>query len=241
MSDAKNELNDIILNKNGGDFSGFKKVLLAVATFAVLLIIVVVVMSTLGDDKEGLAKTIDAKKTTKIIPPAPNSTTQDKANLFKPAVISSDDSTQMQAAPLDLEAAPVVEEPQEKEVVETKEPVLPKEKKAEKTTVISDPYDTIETKPITIKPVTTATSNTAVTPKKHYVQVGSFQKFKPSKKLLKKIKANGFSYALKQVKVRGKMVTKLLIGPYNSYREANVAKAKVAAKIEASAFIYKAR
>ena len=44
MDNTKNELNDIILNKGGGGFSGFKKVLLAIATFAVLLIIVIVII-----------------------------------------------------------------------------------------------------------------------------------------------------------------------------------------------------
>ena len=245
MSETKTELNDIILSKSGGDFSSFKKILLAVATFAVLLIIVVVAMSTFTDNKGGLTNTLKNDQEMKIIPPEPDTITQSKSELFKPAVISSDEPTIVEAAPLDLEetveqvtqSVPVFEEP----VIEPA--------KEEKVTVVEDPYKEIEA-PIVIKPVTTKAkvvvpvkkaSSTKTIANKHYVQVGSFAKAKPNKKLIKKIKDNNFDYALKRVNVRGTMVTKLLIGPFDSYREARKAKEVIKQKIEAGAFIYKAQ
>lgn len=249
MSDTKTELNDIILNKNSGDFSGFKKVLLAVATFAVLLIVVVVIMSTLSDDNAGLATTLKKESQSKIIPPEPDTITQSSSDLFKPAVISADEPAKIEASELDLEAT--VQEVEE--INESVADVVQAPAPAEEVTIVEDPYEKVEVAPIVIKPVTTVKK---VTPKKvvkktkgskkpvvnkHYVQVGSFVKAKPNKKMIKKITGLGLNYALKRVSVRGTMVTKLLIGPYDSYREARKAQTMIKQKIESSAFIYKAK
>ena len=66
--EEKNELNDIILNKNGSN-SGSKKLLLAIATFTLILIIVLVIMNSLKNDEV-------QKSPQAILPPEPTAPTE---------------------------------------------------------------------------------------------------------------------------------------------------------------------
>lgn len=63
-----------------------------------------------------------------------------------------------------------------------------------------------------------------VTPSKNlsgtYIQVGSFTK-EPSNKYLENIRNNGFKYKLYEIKVNGKIFTKVLIGPFKDKQDAN--------------------
>lgn len=66
--EEKNELNDIILNKSGSN-TGSKKLLLAIATFTLILIIVLVIMNSLKND--------DVQKSPQaILPPEPTAPTE---------------------------------------------------------------------------------------------------------------------------------------------------------------------
>ncbi|OYZ33636.1 MAG: hypothetical protein B7Y30_09965 [Campylobacterales bacterium 16-40-21] len=66
--EEKNELNDIILNKSGSN-TGSKKLLLAIATFTLILIIVLVIMNSLKHD--------DVQKSPQaILPPEPTAPTE---------------------------------------------------------------------------------------------------------------------------------------------------------------------
>lgn len=242
MPDTKSELNDIILNKSASSFNGFKKVLLAVASFAVLLIIVVVVMSSINGNKNELVKT--------ILPPEPKSDTQRQNELFKSVEITQESS--------DAELKRL-----ESIANEIKQQTLPKatvaDKKEDKTVInnsnvvtIDDPYSkkvtpkTTEVK--TVKHVTKVKTpkivkkavTTPVQTKKGnwYVQVGSFARLKPHKRLIAKIKRLGFSYKKHATTVQGKNMTKLLIGPYTTYKSAKKAKRRITAEIEPAAFIF---
>lgn len=66
--EEKNELNDIILNKSGSN-TGSKKLLLAIATFTLILIIVLVIMNSLKNDEV-------QKSPQAILPPEPTAPTE---------------------------------------------------------------------------------------------------------------------------------------------------------------------
>ncbi|KIM10506.1 MAG: hypothetical protein KU37_09365 [Sulfuricurvum sp. PC08-66] len=244
MSDTKNELNDIILNKSGNDFSGIKKVLLAVATFAVLLIIVVVIMSAFSDDQGGVANQID-ENTQRVLPPQP-----DAPELFKPAQIVEENSSVPTFVP---ETAPS-QEPLSTPVTTIEDPYEPvtttplSTESQQEQPVQTPPAQ--ESKPVAVKPtpkpltkpVTKPTSSSKEAQKNlYYLQVGSFQKGTPNAQLLKKITSFGYSYYTQRVTVRDSEVTKLLIGPFETYHEAKEALPTVAKQIEKNAFIYRAK
>jgi len=60
---------------------------------------------------------------------------------------------------------------------------------------------------------------TTIKPNGYFIQIGSFSKI-PSDKVLKYIVSNGWKYKLYRVKVRTKLYTKLLIGPYTTKTKA---------------------
>ena len=241
MPDTKSELNDIILNKSDSSFSGFKKILLAVASFAVLLIIVVVVMSSInGDSKNQLATT--------ILPPEPITNTDEaKSELFKSVTVDQENSDDEQkrlesiANEIKQQTLPPVVTPDDKEdsVVVNNDEIV----------TIDDPYEE-PVKPKKVTPVktkkVTPVKTKKTTPKKivkakkgnWYVQVGSFAHLKPHKRLIAKIERLGFSYRQYKSNVKGKAMTKLLIGPYATNKEAQKAKPKIRAEIESAAFIF---
>jgi DedD protein len=91
--EEKNELNDIILNK-GGSNTGSKKLLLAIATFTLILIIVLVIMNSLKNDEV-------QKSPQAILPPEPTAPTEIINDpLFEPVeVIQEGNETAKAAAP----------------------------------------------------------------------------------------------------------------------------------------------
>lgn len=237
MPDTKSELNDIILNKSASSFNGFKKVLLAVASFAVLLIIVVVVMSSINDNKTDLSKT--------ILPPEPKSDTERKSELFKAVEITQESSDaelkrlENIANEIKQQTLQATEKTDEKVIVDNNnvvtidDPYTPKV--TPKTIKTKEVKKTVKKKKVTKTPVKTPVQ---VKQGNWYVQVGSFTRLKPHVKLIAKIKRLGFSFKRYKVDTNGKKMTKLLIGPYTTYKKAKKAKKRIAAEIEPAAFIY---
>jgi DedD protein len=242
MPDTKSELNDIILNKSHNTFGGFKKVLFAVASFMMLFVLVIVVMSSMDEKPaNSLAKT--------ILPPEPNLAQEQNSELFKSVEITNEGANDEQAR---LEAIaneikqqtlnPSEKTPKEDEVVVTSDDVV----------TIDDPYVTVtEPDPVVVKKeikktvvkkdvkkVVKTTTKKSTLKGQWYVQVGSFEKVKPHERLIAKIKRMGYNHKIYKSKVDGQRLTKLLIGPYTTYKNAQQAKPKIAREIEAAAFIY---
>ena len=65
QNNENNELNDIILNQNGGSLSGLKKIILTVAVLAVILILVLVIMNVIGNRND------EQNINTPTLPPIP--------------------------------------------------------------------------------------------------------------------------------------------------------------------------
>lgn len=215
--EEKNELNDIILNK-GSSSGNNKKVILAVATLGVILIIVVMLMNTLtssGTDNLPQA----------VLPPEPkiiSNPAADEEPLFEEVEVVQEDSADSDN--LDNIAQKLKEESlAEVEVIE--EPIAPK------------PVKKVVAKKTAVKkasPKAVADSGVA-----YYIQVGSFSKYEPNKKFLKSITDRGYTYKYHKVQRNGKTLNKVLIGPFESEKEAKNARINIRSNIEAGAFLIK--
>ena len=217
--EEKNELNDIILNKDSG-VNGNKKIILVVATLGVILIIVVMLMNSLtstGTDNLPQA----------VLPPEPKALATQKVQeepLFEDVEIieeikkESDDLEQI-AQKLKKESA--VKKVVKKEAVAVKK-VTPKPT-PKKVAVAKK-----ETKPVT------STSSQS-----YFIQVGSFSKYEPDAKFLKSITEKGFTYKYHKVTIKSKILNKVLVGPFNSEKDARTALRTIRSSIESGAFLVK--
>ncbi|WP_457748991.1 SPOR domain-containing protein [Sulfurimonas sp.] len=211
----KNELSDIVLNKNGSSGSN-KKILLAIATLGIILIIVVMLMNSLSS--QGTDNLPQA-----VLPPKPQTQTvtqkTEEEPLFEDVnVIQDNTSTD---ADLDKIAKKLKQESAQKQkvVTPTKKPIVKKKQLNVKTKAVS-------------KPQTKATVQ-------YYIQVGSFAKYEPNKKFLKSITDLGYKYKYHKVTRNAKTLNKVLIGPFRTQKEADDAKRVIRAKIEPGAFLVK--
>lgn len=219
--EEKNELNDIILNKGTGSSSN-KKIILAVAALGVILIIVVMLMNSLtssGTDNLPQA----------VLPPEPKIESPADMNdepLFEEVEVIQDES--QNNADLDQIAQRLKEESQA-DVAET--PV------AEPTPKVVAPVKEAPKKVQAPKPAP-AQKSVAITGS-YYIQVGSFSKYEPNKQFLQSITDKGFKYRYHKVTVNAKTLTKVLVGPFNSEKDARDALRTVRSSIEAGAFLTK--
>ena len=241
MPDNKEQLTDIIISKDSSGFGGFKKVILAVAFFAAILIVVVVIMGSLNSDKNRL--------TNNILPPEPTTKSKDKNELFKNVDIKEesvdDEQKRLEKIAKEIKskipsktAVPKFED----EIVtidelknEKKEPVKPKKIKVKevKTKKIVEKKKVVKTAKV-VKTIPT-TKNTKGS---WYIQVGAFAQGKPSPALINKIKKLGYQYKVYNTRVHNKSITKLLIGPYQYYKQAKKVTEKVKKTIEEKAYPY---
>lgn len=233
--EEKNELNDIILNKNSAS-AGNKKIILAAATLGVILIVVIMLMNSLSSS--GTSNLPQA-----ALPPEPqkeiiaganeplfeevsvvqeNSTAQQQegVSLDKIAQKLKEESTQAASATppaaAEKRAAPQVQEPKKSEV---KKQALKEEAPAPAAAPKAAP--------------------SAPAQSGHYIQVGSFEKHQPDKKFLDSITNLGYSYKFHEVKVNSKTISKVLVGPFSSQAEARKALIRVRSSVEAGAFLTK--
>jgi len=211
----KNELSDIVLNKNSSTSSN-KKIILAVATLGIILIVVIMLMNSLSS--QGTDNLPQA-----VLPPEPQAqiNTQKAAEepLFEDVdVIQDNEST-------DEDLDKIAQKLKQESAQEHKAVVAPKQ------TVVKKKEVAVKSK-TTTKPQATAKI-------KYYIQVGSFSKYEPNKKFLKSITDLGYKYTYHKVTVNAKTLNKVLIGPFKTKKEANDAKRVIRAKIEPGAFLVK--
>jgi len=211
----KNELSDIVLNKNGSSSSN-KKIILAVATLGIILIVVVMLMNSLSS--QGTDNLPQA-----VLPPEPQAqaATQKATEepLFEDVEVIQDNTSS------DEDLNKIAQKLKQESAQEQKAVTIPKKTVAMK-------------KKTAIKSKTT-TKPQATTAIKYYIQVGSFSKYEPNKKFLKSITDLGYKYTYHKVTVNAKTLNKVLIGPFKTKKEANDAKRVIRAKIEPGAFLVK--
>ena len=208
----KNELNDIILNKDTSNNSN-KKIVLAVATLGVILIIVVMLMNSLSSN--GTDNLPQA-----VLPEEPQGQilqTQEEP-LFEEVVVEEETSSDEDLA---LIAQKLKEESLAEasvEVIQVQTPVVQKE--------------TVVKKSVVAKTVTPASKASAIS---YYIQVGSFSKYKPNKKFLDSITKLGYSYKFHKVA----NLNKVLVGPFKNSNEAKNARRTLRSKVEPGSFLVK--
>lgn len=211
--EEKNELNDIILNK-GGSSAGNKKIVLAVATLGVILIIVVMLMNTItskGTDNLPQAMLPPEPQVQKVDTPVVEEPLFEEVEVIQEVEPDNDS--------LDKIAQKLKEESKKEKVVEKEKKVVKKtEKKVIKETKVK---------------------TQVVTSGSYYIQVGSFSKYEPNKKFLDSILSQGYKYKYHKVEMSGKILNKVLVGPFPNESEARSALRTIRSKIEAGAFLTK--
>jgi DedD protein len=218
----KNELSDIVLNKNTSSSSN-KKIILAVATLGVVLIVVVMLMNSLSSETtDNLPQA--------VLPPEPQTsthTTLESEPLFEEVEVIEDNAPLSSDEDLDKIAQKLKQESIKEETVTVKETPVVKQKH--------------QTKPKQIQKVTHKTkqkhtpTKEAVTRDAYYIQVGSFSKYEPNKQFLRRITKLGFHYTYHKVN----NLNKVLVGPFPTRKEAYRAKKVLRAKVEPGAFLVK--
>ena len=175
--EEKQELNDIILNKNSS--SNTKKLIFAIATLGVILVIVVLVMNSINSSDE--SNLPQAQNVT--LPPKPEAKSNIKEEpLFEDVEIV--DETNDDDEKLDDIAKKLKQQSQDEEEIVQEDIV----------TKVEEPIKQKKVEEKKHKKVLT-TQKTPVKTGDFYIQVGSFSKFSPDKKFLNKIKANGYHYS----------------------------------------------
>jgi len=226
--EEKNELGDIILNKNNKE-SGNKKIILAAATLGIILIVVVLLMNTLNSKNEN-------NLPQSALPPKPaKETVQQNAQKEEPLfedVEVIDEKSDNEDAKLEKIA---------KELKEQSTPVEPQvEEVAPVNTEVTKQQQPMHRAKVENKPVQKqAQPKKHATHRRYYVQVGSFSKYKPNKKFLASIKRAGYDYTFHKATVHGRSVNKVLVGPFDTEREARQALKKIRKHIEKGAFLTK--
>jgi DedD protein len=191
---------------------------LAVATLGVILVIVVTLMNSLSSN--GTNNLPQA-----ALPPKPemrNSLASTEEPLFEDVQVIEEDANN--DVNLDQIARKLKQESVEEEIVSPMtEPDVAKPL-VKKSVAAANKKN--------VAPVASATEG-------YYVQVGSFSKYEPNKKFLKSITDLNFKYEYYEVTKNSQTLNKVLIGPFNTKKEAEDAKRVIRAKIEPGAFLFK--
>ena len=220
--EEKSELNDIILNK-GGSSAGSKKVLMAIATLAIVLIIVIVFMNRISGDPDP------------VVPPTPQALPGLANEQMIPPVVAGQDAA-VDEDPLFVPVPVAEERPAADDNINKIAQKLKAESEREPdVVVIEEPRPVVKPvakpKPAPVKPAPTP----AAQPGTYYVQVGSFSKYEPDKKFLNKITKNGYSYIFH----KEKSINKVLIGPFKDEKSARSELIKIRKTVKSDAFLKK--
>lgn len=262
--EEKNELNDIILNKNSKNNST-KKVLLTIATFAITLIVVVVIMNQIGGNRESslphapeAAPVVVEEVVQEPEPEVPEQTTAVVDQVVEETgnadVVEYEKVTEVK--PVSNMVIPdgkdetdrIVEEVFEEPSI-VKEPVYTTSTQTKSVKPIEKPAPKQVFKPQSIRPsgkydpkkqrvVETKTAYSAEAGQ-YYVQVGSFAKYAPSKSFLNKIADRGYTYTFHKVTKNGKTLNKVLVGPFKTQAAAREALPIIKRSVEPGAFLTK--
>ncbi len=232
--EEKNELGDIILNKSPKEGAN-KKVILAAATLGVILIVVVLLMNTLNsENEENLPKAVLPPQPQQAALPSTQKEEVEEKPLFEDVEVI-DESGNTEDEQLDAIAKKLKEESS----VEAT-PKQPHIEEVKKTQVVHPLVQTVAKKTPHKELAPKKAQKTVAAPKGiHYIQVGSFSRYKPNKKFLSSIEKAGFNYRFYKTNVHGRTYTKVLVGPFRSEKEARKALRIVRKKIVKGAFLTK--
>jgi len=237
--DSKNELSDIVLEKSDEKTVKAKRVLIIISILIIVFLIVLLSMKLLN-------RSDDEKTPNLVLPPEPTVTVKeaDKDNeLFKQVPIIKENVAKkdnINKIVKNLKNKASEENKKGNNIVTSKEKnkVVNIPKKEEVKTVVKPLVQHVvkKTKPVVkkrkIKHIKTKSAQGI------YVQVGATSKLTPNKKFLKKISGEKFSYKLLPINIKGKKITKILVGPFKSRDLAKKNLVKIKKSLNKNAFIY---
>ncbi len=230
----KNELSDIVLEKTGNKTLKAKRVLIIIAILVIIFLAVILSMKLVNKPTQNSEPKL-------ILPPQPTTSAQKvkkDEQLFKQVPIIEENTNKKDSF------ENMVKSLKEKEIQKTNENNLaqPKIKKVVSKAVEAPKVIQTVVKPIVKKKIIKVikiTSNKA--PSGVYIQVGATSKYSPDKKYLKKIKDKRYTYKLLPVMIKGKKITKILIGPFKTNKAAKANINDVKKSINKNAFLYRVK
>lgn len=258
-----NHLDDILLDKEKSKFDKIKKIVLLVASLALIFTISIIVMKVLNnqDSEQNISSILpsepiaeqDIKEPEPLFEQLPLDEQESVDNEFdqivkgielkaKEEMMSEaediiekeiDKPSNSAKALASVDKSNQVETPPEEERVGFEK--LP-ENLMQEPTLKEEPKESIQVEKV--EKVDNSEVATVDIPSGWYIQVGAFSKVRDS--YLKNISDSGFNYQLKKrFKDDGSSFTKIMVGPYNSKDEANADLGKVKEKIVKGAYITK--
>ena len=228
----KNELSDIILEKDDNKSMKAKRILIIVALFIVVFLVVLVVMRVVNkpdQQQNNISKLIlPPNPTQKVIEP------KKENDLFKQVPIEEEDKKEsFEDMVKSLKAKEFKKQKVLKPKVEEIKKITETVKTQKKPKVIT-PTKSVKTEPM--KKMNNVFATTGV-----YVQVGATSRLTPDKKFLAKLTSKNYEYRLLPIDVKGKKVTKILIGPYVTSGAAKSMLGDIKSTINKDAFIYRVK
>ncbi|HIP44883.1 MAG TPA: SPOR domain-containing protein [Sulfurospirillum arcachonense] len=235
----KNELSDIVLEKNDNKSMKAKRILIIVALLIVVFLVVLVVMRVVNKPTQ------QSNNTKLILPPNPTQKViepKKEDDLFKqvPIVEEEDKKESFEEMVKSLKAKEIQKQENIQPKVEEIQEVVETIKTKVETKIVTPPKKIEKAaKPIKAKLVKQTTNDLATTGV--YVQVGATSRLTPDKKFLAKLASKSYEYRLLPIDVKGTKVTKILIGPYANSTAAKAVLADIKSSINKDAFIYRVK
>jgi DedD protein len=235
----KNELSDIVLEKDDNKALKTKRVLVITALLVLVFLLVLVVMKLINkpDTNEEQSKL--------LLPPEPavtQETTKKDDQLFKQVPIIQEDETDKKESFEEMvknlkekeiqkgKESTAAPQPQKEEVKPPQQPQTPQIEEVKKVQTATPPK-----KEVSKEPTPTNATNGI------YIQVGATSKYTPSKKFLARIQSKNYTYKLLPITINGKKVTKILVGPFANNSSAKKSLEDVKKEINKDAFIYRVK
>ena len=230
----KNELSDIVLEKTDNKTLKTKRVLIIIAILIIIFLAVILSMKLINKPTQNSEPKL-------ILPPQPTTSikkAKKDEQLFKQVPIIKEKTDKKDSF------ENMVKSLKEKEIQKTnknnlKQPIAKKEvpKVVKTPKVIHTVVNPIVK--AKAKKVIRTTSNRATSGV--YIQVGATSKYSPDKKYLKKITDKKYTYKLLPMVIKGKKITKILIGPFKTNKAAKANMSDVKKSINKNAFLYRVR
>ncbi len=235
--ESKNELSDIVLEKDDGKSLKIKRVLIIIAILIIVFLISLLSMKLINNPAKNETKNI-------VLPPEPTANvqkTQNSDELFKQVPILEENNTkkdnfdtvvknlknrEMKSEQNDIKKRVRAEESQDKKIETQVKPVVEAVAKS------SAKQNKTPTKKVH-KSIAAKDSKKGV-----YIQVGATSKHTPNKNFLKKIKNKKFTYKLLPLTIKNKKITKILVGPFKNRSIAKQNLDKIKKSLNKHAFIY---
>ncbi len=265
----KNDLSDIILEKDSQSNDKIKKLLLGVASLVLLFLIILIAMKMFNTSNISPSESLTSidenieNKSEEFLNDAKTAAHDAKDSLFKEEPIIDESSE------TDLKFEEMVRRLKEQDAKENQEVIkdatptvvaedinvvdkikeidkAPVEKVVEVVKSVPVPKPkVVEVVPAIKEQIISTKEEISPAPSPissmsgYFIQVGATSKSFPDKRFLNKVKNAGFDYIVHKVVVKGQNIKKVLVGPYGTREKARSDLSSVQSKINPSAYIYR--